>query len=64
MEKLTGRGGPGEAGAAGSETRTILVICPTHRDVRELPLVSAPGTAFLYHEYASESLESLIGGNA
>src|SRR5688572_14232898 len=64
MDQLAGRGGPGEDGETGPEPRTILVICPTHRDVRELPIVSAPGTIFLYHEYASERLENLIGGNA
>jgi hypothetical protein len=64
MQELAGRGGPGEVGETCAASRTILVICPTHRDVRELPLVSAPGTTFLYHEYASASLEDLIGGHA
>ena len=41
--------------------RNILVICPTHRDHRELPLLSPPGTTYLFHDYASTSLEELIG---
>jgi biotin carboxylase len=41
-------------------TRNILVICPTHRDHRELPLLSTPGTNYLFHDYASASLEDLI----
>ena len=40
--------------------RIILVICPTHRDYRELPLVSPPGVKYLFHDYASTSLEDLI----
>jgi biotin carboxylase len=40
--------------------RNILVICPTHRDHRELPLLSPPGTTYLFHDYASTSLEELI----
>ena len=40
--------------------RNILVICPTHRDHRELPLLSPPGTTYLFHDYASTSLEDLI----
>jgi len=40
--------------------QTILVICPTHRDHRELPLLSPPGIKYLFHDYASTSLEDLI----
>ena len=40
--------------------QTILVICPTHRDHRELPLLSPPGITYLFHDYASTSLEDLI----
>ena len=40
--------------------QTILVICPTHRDYRELPLLSPPGVKYLFHDYASTSLEDLI----
>jgi biotin carboxylase len=52
MAKLDGGGEP----AASS----ILVICPTHRDYRELPLLSTPGINYLFHDYASASLEDLI----
>jgi len=41
-------------------SRTILVICATHRDHRELPLLAPPGIDFLFHDYASTSLEDLI----
>jgi hypothetical protein len=40
--------------------RAILVVCPTHRDHRELPRVSPPGVKYLFHDYASTSLEDLI----
>ncbi len=40
--------------------RIILVVCPTHRDHRELPLLSPPGISYLFHDYASTSLEDLI----
>src|SRR3979409_2141934 len=52
MAKL---GGGGE-----SATSNILVICPTHRDYRELPLLSTPATTSLSHDYARASLEDLI----
>jgi biotin carboxylase len=45
-------------------TRTILVICATHRDHRELPLLAEPGIDFIFHDYASTSLEDLITGSA
>jgi biotin carboxylase len=44
--------------------RTILVICATHRDHRELPLLAAPGIKFIFHDYASTSLEDLISKTA
>jgi biotin carboxylase len=44
--------------------RNILVICATHRDHRELPLLAAPGIQFIFHDYASTSLEDLIGKSA
>jgi biotin carboxylase len=53
-EVSAGSGGSAETG------RTILVVCPTHRDHRELPLVSPPGVKYLHHDYASTSLEDLI----
>jgi hypothetical protein len=49
-----------ESGGAAETDRVILVICPTHRDHRELPLVSPPGIKYLFHDYASTSLEDLI----
>jgi biotin carboxylase len=45
-------------------SRTILVICATHRDHRELPLLAVPGIDFLFHDYASTSLEDLINARA
>ncbi|MBK5198903.1 MAG: hypothetical protein JJE37_11575, partial [Methyloceanibacter sp.] len=52
MAKRVGGGDPA--------TSFILVICPTHRDHRELPLFAPPGTRYLFHDYASASLEDLI----
>jgi len=43
---------------------TILVICVTHRDHRELPLLAPPGIDFVFHDYASTSLEDLINARA
>jgi biotin carboxylase len=45
-------------------SRTILVICATHRDHRELPLLAEPGIDFIFHDYTSTSLEDLIKGRA
>jgi biotin carboxylase len=36
------------------------VICATHRDHRELPLLAEPGIDFIFHDYAGTSLEDLI----
>jgi biotin carboxylase len=44
--------------------RTALVLCPTHRDHRELARLARPDTIFMFHDYASTSLEELIGGQA
>ena len=44
---------------AGSEL-VVLVVCPTHRDHRELPRISPPGVRYIFHDYASTSLEDLI----
>jgi biotin carboxylase len=41
-------------------SRNILVVCATHRDHRELPLLAPPGIDFVFHDYASTSLEDLI----
>jgi biotin carboxylase len=46
------RGGPSE--------RVILVVCPTHRDYRELAAVTPPGIEYIFHDYASTSLEDLV----
>jgi biotin carboxylase len=40
------------------------VVCATFRDHRELPLLAPRGLTFLFHDYASTSLEELIGGRA
>jgi ATP-grasp domain len=55
-------GGIGKAGRREpvQGDRAILVVCPTHRDHRELPRVSPPGVKYLFHDYASTSLEDLI----
>lgn len=44
--------------------RNILVVCATHRDHRELPPLAAPGINFIFHDYASTSLEDLISKTA
>ncbi len=45
-------------------SRTILVVCATHRDHRELSLLALPGIDFLFYDYASTSLEDLINARA
>jgi biotin carboxylase len=45
-------------------SHTILVICATHRDHRELPSLAPPGIDFVFHDYASTSLEDLINERA
>jgi biotin carboxylase len=59
--ELASSGAPSSARAS---TRTILVLCPTHRDHRELGRLARPETHYLFHDYASTSLEELIGGGA
>lgn len=49
---------------ASAQTRTVLVVCATFRDHRELARLDRPGTRYLFHDYASTSLEELIGGRA
>ena len=46
----------------GAGPRTVLVVCSTFRDHRELPRLARPGLLYLFHDYASTSLEELIGG--
>lgn len=48
--------------SAGAGSRTVLVVCSTFRDHRELPRLARPGLNYLFHDYASTSLEELIGG--
>ncbi len=42
--------------------RDVLVVCSTFRDHRELPRLARPGLRYLFHDYASTSLEELIDG--
>jgi biotin carboxylase len=50
-------------GARGSlAPRKVLVVSATHRDHRELRKLAPPGIDFLFHDYASTSLEELISG--
>jgi biotin carboxylase len=44
--------------------RDVLVVCSTFRDQRELPRLARPGLNYLFHDYASTSLEELIDGRA
>ena len=44
--------------------REVLVVCSTFRDHRELRRLARPGVRFLFHDYASTSLEELIDGRA
>ena len=48
--------------SAGEGCRTVLVVCVTFRDHRELPRLGRPGLNFLFHDCASTSLEELICG--
>ncbi len=48
--------------STGEGCRTVLVVCATFRDHRELPRLGRPGLNFLFHDYASTSLEELICG--
>jgi biotin carboxylase len=54
-------GGPGRYSLG---ARTVLVLCSTFRDHRELPRLARPGVSYLFHNYTSTSLEELIGGRA
>jgi biotin carboxylase len=60
METIDDGEDPAKPRGLSEATQTILVICPTHRDHRELPLLSPPGISYLFHDYASTSLEDLI----
>jgi biotin carboxylase len=49
-------------GDAASFSSTVLVACAHFRDHRELKRLLRPNTNYLFHDYASTSLEELIGG--
>ncbi len=53
-------GAPG--GQASTRVRTVLVACSHFRDRRELARLATPNVRLLLHDYASTSLEELIGG--
>lgn len=55
---------PETSSSADAGSRTVLVVCSTFRDHRELPRLARPGLSYLFHDYASTSLEELIGGRA
>jgi hypothetical protein len=40
---------------------TYLVLCPTHRDLRELPRVAPNSARLLFHDYGSLALEDMVG---
>ena len=44
--------------------RTVLVLCSTFRDHRELSRLDHPGLSYLFHDYAGRSFEDLIGARA
>jgi biotin carboxylase len=60
MDDLEAGEDPAKDSGRSDAGRIILVVCPTHRDHRELPLLSPPGVKYLFHDYASTSLEDLI----
>jgi biotin carboxylase len=60
MAKREGGGTSAGSGGPADTDRVILVVCPTHRDHRELPGVSPQGVKYLFHDYASTNLEDLI----
>lgn len=41
-------------------TETYILLCPTHRDDRELLLLARPHVNIIRHEYASLALEELV----
>src|SRR4029079_16793763 len=60
MGSVNGEDAIDASGKAASPDRIILVVCPTHRDYRELPRLSHPGIGYIFHDYASTSLEDLV----
>jgi hypothetical protein len=63
-DRTAAGGEPGQSGEADAKTRTVLVVCATFRDHRELARLGRPGMRYLFHDYASTSLEELICGRA
>jgi biotin carboxylase len=57
------RAGADPLGRCGAP-RDVLVVCSTFRDHRELRRLARPGFRYLFHDYASTSLEELIGSRA
>jgi hypothetical protein len=51
----------GHAVSKVEQQRNVLVLCPTHRDHRELPRLERARTRYLFYDYASTSLEDLVG---
>lgn len=49
---------------AADAPRMVVVLCPTHRDYRELARLARPDTTYLFHDYSDTSLEELIGAQA
>ena len=60
MGSVNGKDAIDASGKVVSPDRIILVVCPTHRDYRELPRISPPGIEYIFHDYASTSLEDLV----
>ena len=49
------------AAACGAAEVTVLVVCPSHRDHRELALLTdANQHRLLFHDYASIELEEMV----
>jgi hypothetical protein len=42
------------------EKERYLILCPTHRDDRELGLLVRPGLSLIRHDYASLALEEIV----
>src|SRR5262245_35066348 len=60
MANSEGGDSTGESAGRVATDGVILVVCPTHRDHRELPHVSPQGVEYFFHDYASTNLEDLI----
>src|SRR5262245_36028137 len=60
MANSEGGDSTGESAGRVATDGVILVVCPTHRDHRELPHVSPRGVEYFFHDYASTNLEDLI----